>query len=223
MKSKSITTMPNEPMLKMNLQHFASPGDNPGEPGDNTQPKDDEQGENPGEPGDNTPPNDQNKNKDERLFTRDEMASIVNAQVQTALEKAKEKEQEEEDSKTEAERLAGLTEQERLLEELKAEREEMRLQKEEFAKKELDLEKVKYLQSKNLDSRLADFITGDTAEKAKESVDLLSEIISSLVKTSVEDKLTTGKPANTNKSNSGSENKLSNEAQAIIDKYNTKK
>lgn len=120
-----------------------------------------------------------------KSFTQEEVDKMLQAEsdkrVTKALATAKEKWQVEyqeklETEKSEAEKLAKMSESDRWKAELEKEREAFLKEKAEFQKAQLESQALKELASKKLPSTFVDFVLSDTAEVVAENISKLEQV-----------------------------------------------
>lgn len=162
--------------LKMNLQFFAEPDDDP-------------------KPDDEPTPEDDPKKVE---FTEEELQRKVESEsdrkLQSALEKERKKMREElqkelAEQKKEAERLAKLSAKEREEAEFKKRQDALDQREQELQKKELKAQAVSELHDKQLPSSFADFLLADDGEKTFENIGHFKKAFDEAVEGAVTERL----------------------------------
>lgn len=140
--------------------------------------------------------NEENDNESEFKApqSQSELDSVVGTAVNKALANAKAKWEEEakmkiEDAKTQAEKLAQMTEAERNAEAEKERLEKLEERERELNKRELKVAAIDILAEKGLSPKLADVLNYTDENTAKEHIDLLEEVLKELIKEGVDKKL----------------------------------
>jgi len=122
----------------------------------------------------------QNQNLDNQTYTKEELDKLLQAEtdrkVSKALETAKTKWEEEfsqklEIEKSEAEKLAKLTEQERMKLEIDKQKADFEAERKQFMREKLELQTVKELSAIGLPTDFSKWIVAETAEEIKTNID----------------------------------------------------
>ena len=119
-----------------------------------------------------------------KTYTEEELQKLLQSEtdrkVSKALETAKSKweqeyEQKLEAEKSEAEKLASMSAEERAKAEFEREKEEWLKEKSKFEKEKMKLEATKLLNSEGLPITFVDYVVGDTAEDVQENIKVFKE------------------------------------------------
>ena len=132
------------------------------------------------------PVKDVNVNKEEKMFTQEEVNKLIEKRL--AKEKAKA-----EKEKAEAEKLAAMNAEEKNKYELEKQKKELEDKIAEYNKKELKQESINILTEKGYSiqtaKQLAEFLNYKDAESCKTSIDTMDKILKSCVEVEVNNKL----------------------------------
>lgn len=115
---------------------------------------------------------------EEKTFTQDDL----NKMIQDRLAKAKKKA---EDEKAEAERLANLSAEEKIQEQMKV----FEAERAQFAQERLTHDTVKSLSTLGLNTEFASFLVGGDAESTKTNVESFSTLFNEAIKAEVDKRL----------------------------------
>lgn len=145
-------------------------------------------------------------------FSQEEVDRLIQAEsdrkVSKALETTKAKWEEEfksklESEKTEAEKLAKMTEGERLQAEFKKQKEEFENERKSFLKEKLENQTIKELSNQSLPITFANFVGGESAERIHENITTLKtewdKAFNEALEKAVEEKLKGKTPSSSNK------------------------
>ena len=153
---------------------------------------------------DNTTKENNNKAPEVKTFTQEEVDEIVKKRLAKEKQKA-------EDEKKEAERLAKMTEQERLEEEYKKKQADLDARIKELDKKEMQNTSLDILVEKgyspSTSKQLLAFLDYSDAEACKSSIDTLDSILKKCIETEVNAKIKGGS-VTPKKPNSGATGKI---------------
>lgn len=122
--------------------------------------------------------------KEEKTFTQDELDSILQKRLDREFKKYNEKLKQE---KSEAERLAKMSEDEKQKELLKAEMEKLNEEKQKFYAEKMEAETIKQLSEMNLPTQFSSFLVGQTAEETKESLEKFNNLMQDYTKGKIEE------------------------------------
>lgn len=152
-----------------------------------------------------------NNNAEGKTYTEEELKTRLQSEtdrrVTEALKTAQSKWQKEyeaklEKEKSEAEKLAKMTADERAKAEFEKEREKFEKDRQKFYRDQLELETVKELSKQGLDTEFSSFLMGKDAEATNENIKLFKEKFDSAIENAVNERLkgktpkTTDKPSN---------------------------
>ncbi|MCA1025779.1 DUF4355 domain-containing protein [Cytobacillus kochii] len=140
----------------------------------------------------------QNSQEAVKTYSQEDLDKLLQAEtdrkVSKALETAKAKWQSEfeaklEQEKTEAEKLAKMSESERLQAQFESEKEKFEQERQQFMRERLELETVKELSTRNLPTEFSRFVLGNDAEATKNNLDLFQTQFQQAVEKAVNEKL----------------------------------
>lgn len=159
-----------------------------------------------GEGGENNPPE---ENKPEsKTYTDEELQKLIQSEsdkrVTQAMKTAEQKWQKEyekklEDEKSEAEKLAKMSAEERAKAEFEKEKKKFDDERTKFNRDRLELETAKELGKQGLDVEFSSFLMGENAESTNENIKLFKEKFDSAVEKAVTDRLKGKTPKTTDK------------------------
>ena len=128
----------------------------------------------------------------EETFTRKQMDAEADRRVNQALEKAKAKWEAEWSNKiqlerSEAERLAKMSEEEKQAETQRKLKEEFDNERKQFENERMKLQLTKELSAKDIPIQFADFLIADNAEATKANMDVFVQTWNTLLQTKIEE------------------------------------
>lgn len=150
------------------------------------------------------------KNVDGKTYTEEELKAKLQSEtdkrVTEALKTAQSKWQKEyeeklQKEKSEAEKLAKMTADERAKAEFEKEREKFEKDREKFYRDQLELETVKELSKQGLDTEFSSFLMGKDAESTNNNIKLFKEKFDSAIENAVNERLKGKTPKTTDKQN----------------------
>ena len=145
------------------------------------------------------------KLEDEKKFTQAEVDKMIEKRLAREKQKA-------EDEKKEAERLAKMTEAERLEEEYKKKQADLDARIKELDKKEMQNTSLDILVEKgyspSTSKQLLAFLDYSDAEACKKSIDTIHDVLSKIIETEVNNKIKGGSSVTPKKPNSGATGKI---------------
>lgn len=129
-----------------------------------------------------------------KTFTQDEVDKMLQSEsdkrVTNALAKAKEKWLvEAENEKAEAQKLAAMTQDERIQAEILKEKEAFESERATFLKEKMEMSAIKELAHEKLPTEFVKFVVGNTEEELKENINIFKEVWSEAIKAAVDNKL----------------------------------
>lgn len=142
--------------------------------------------------------NKETQEQEVKTFTQEEVDKLIQAETDRkttkALQTAKEKWEEEykaklETEKSEAEKLASMSAEERAKAEFESQRAEWEKEKAEFEKGKLKLEATKELSSEGLPVEFVDYVLADTAEQTQANIKMFKETWSKALDQMVSERL----------------------------------
>lgn len=140
----------------------------------------------------------QNKQNEVETFTKEQVEKMLQSEsdkrVSQALEKAKTKFEEEykaklEQERNEAEKLAKMSESERLQAQFDAEKQQFEQERKQFLQERLELETVKQLSEKGLPTEFSRLLVSQDAETTKNNLDMFQKQFQLAVEKAVNEKL----------------------------------
>ena len=140
----------------------------------------------------------QQENVQSETFTKEQVEKMLQAEtdrkVSKALETAKAKWQEEfqaklTEEKNQAEKLAKMSESERLKAEFDKEKQAFETERQQFLREKLELQTVKELSTLGLPTDFSTFVMADNAEAIKENISILKEQFEMAIEKAVAEKL----------------------------------
>lgn len=177
--------MEEKELLKMNLQYFA---EDPGSEGGN-QEDDPNKENNPGAQDDNKDQEGE-KGQDERTWDRDELAKMINAEtkkIESKYEKLLEKTREE--AISEGQRLAELSEEDRLKEEESRRLKKIEEREQELNRREMRTTTAELVREEGLPQTFVDLVVADEAEKVQENIKAVKSAFDKAVEEEVDKRL----------------------------------
>lgn len=166
-----------------------------------------------GEGGENNPP----EEKEGKTYTDEELQKLIQSEsdkrVTQAMKTAEQKWQREyekklEDEKSEAEKLAKMSADERAKAQFEKEKEKFESERAKFQRDQLELETVKELGKQGLDVEFSSFLMGENAESTNENIKLFKEKFDGAVEKAVQERLKGKTPKTTDKDTTISVDKL---------------
>ena len=152
--------------------------------------------------------NTENTQEVTKTYTQEELDKLLQAEtdrkVSKALETSKAKWQQEYEAKlqaekSEAEKLAKMTESERYEAQLKAEREQFEKERAEFKKAQLEAQTIKELSSVGLPTEFSSYLLADDAETIKSNIDTFKTKWIDAIEKAVDERLKGSTPQTSNK------------------------
>ncbi|MCD4839737.1 DUF4355 domain-containing protein [Neobacillus sedimentimangrovi] len=140
----------------------------------------------------------QENQKETKTYTEEEVQKLLQSEtdkrVTQALKTAQEKWQKEyeaklEQERSEAEKLAKMTEQERLLAEFEKQKKAFEEEKKQFLKAQLEMQTVKELSALGLPTDFSKFVMADNAETIKTNIDTFKTYWEQAIEKAVNEKL----------------------------------
>lgn len=130
----------------------------------------------------------------EKTFTQEEVNKLLQSEsdkrVSSALATAKEKWMKElEAQKAEAEKLASMSQEERIKAEVAKEKELFESERAKFLKEKMEMQTIKELATEKLPVEFVNFVVADTAEEVKENIKLFKEAWSEAINNAVSERL----------------------------------
>jgi len=152
--------------------------------------------------------NEENAQEVAKTYTQEELDKLLQAEtdrkVSKALETSKAKWQQEYEAKlqaekSEAEKLAKMTESERYEAQLKAEREQFEKERTEFKKAQLEAQTIKELSNEGLPTEFASYLLADNAETIKSNIDSFKSKWIEAIEKAVDERLKGSTPQASNR------------------------
>jgi len=152
--------------------------------------------------------NKQEEKNEVKTFSKEEVDKMLQVEsdkrVTQALEKSKAKWEEEyktklESEKSEAEKLAAMTSEERFKSELEKERQQFLEERKQFNRERLENQAIKELASSNLPVEFSNYVMAETAENVSNNIKSFKTEWENALAKAVEDKLKGSTPSSSNK------------------------
>lgn len=121
--------------------------------------------------------------KNEKLFTQEELDFIIQKRLDREIKKFQRQLEEE---KSEAEKLAKMSEEEKAKALLEKQKAEFEAERKQFLQEKLELETVKQLSELNLPTKFSNFLVRETAEDTKANLDVFAQLWNEEMKARIE-------------------------------------
>lgn len=167
------------------------------------------------------------KQEETKTFTQEEVDKMLQAETDRktskALETAKAKWQEEydaklEQTKSEAEKLAKMSESERFKAEFDKQKEQFDSERKQFMQEKLELQTVKELSAEGLPTEFSNFVMSDSADQIKANISSLKATFELAIEKAVNEKLQGTTPKTATKQTTGGITKEQFKTMSIADK-----
>lgn len=144
--------------------------------------------------------NEEEINEEEKTYTQEELDSLLQSETDRRITSAQKKWQEDYEAKlekerSEAEKLASMSAEERARAEFEKEKSEWEKQRAEFERERMKLEATKLLNAESLPIELVDYVVGDTAEDVKTNIETLKGSWETALEQAVSEKMRGRAPA----------------------------
>lgn len=126
-----------------------------------------------------------------KSFTQEEVNKVVEKRLERAIKKFQEKLEAE---KTEAEKLARMSEKERMEAEFQKQKDQFEMEKKQYQREKLELQTIKELSVIGLPTEFSEFVMADNADKVKANIESLKDQWEKAIDAAVNSRMQGSKP-----------------------------